>query len=43
MTPSRQLAVIETRGARPALLVVPLDWFDAESAGRVPQTEWSAW
>jgi hypothetical protein len=43
LTPGRKVAVIETRRARPALLVVPLDWFDAESAGRVPQTEWSAW
>ena len=40
LTPGRQLIVIETRRARPALVALPLDWFDDAALPHIPHDAW---
>ena len=40
LTPGRQVVVIESRRARPALVALPLDWFDDASLTRIPHESW---
>lgn len=40
LTPGRDVIVIETRRSRPALVAVPVDWFDEASVARIPTDTW---